>query len=206
MSNKLFYKSIDRLSITSYKRANIRLLAEHCITDVKKLSLYLHKIVQFRLFYIKYLFLYVLAGKQMHLAYCSEFNIMFMRYFATNITADIFHVFYTSHFYKILLLSNNVHSTYGLLIGYYVFSAELYKFTVFYKKGLSSLPTSYSKYTVLRSPHTDKKSREQFERCIHRKVYTFPSMLSEYFALLCTSHYAYMSCNIVSEQSEYFNE
>ncbi len=32
------------------------------------------------------------------------------------------------------------------------------------------LPTSINKYTVLRSPHIDKKSREQFEIRIHKRV------------------------------------
>ena len=32
------------------------------------------------------------------------------------------------------------------------------------------LPTSIKKYTVLRSPHTDKKSREQFEMRIHKRL------------------------------------
>lgn len=32
------------------------------------------------------------------------------------------------------------------------------------------LPTTIRKYTVLRSPHTDKKSREQFEMRIHKRL------------------------------------
>jgi len=32
------------------------------------------------------------------------------------------------------------------------------------------LPTRISKYTVLRSPHIDKKSREQFEMRQHKRV------------------------------------
>ncbi|MEW5766089.1 MAG: 30S ribosomal protein S10 [bacterium] len=32
------------------------------------------------------------------------------------------------------------------------------------------LPTKISRYTVLRSPHVDKKSREQFEMRIHKRV------------------------------------
>jgi ribosomal protein S10, bacterial/organelle len=32
------------------------------------------------------------------------------------------------------------------------------------------LPTSINKYTVLRSPHVDKKSREQFEMRTHRRL------------------------------------
>ena len=32
------------------------------------------------------------------------------------------------------------------------------------------LPTLRHKYTVLRSPHVDKKSREQFQICIHKRL------------------------------------
>ena len=32
------------------------------------------------------------------------------------------------------------------------------------------LPTSINKYTVLRGPHIDKKSREQFEMRIHKRL------------------------------------
>ncbi|MBF0275550.1 MAG: 30S ribosomal protein S10 [Nitrospinae bacterium] len=32
------------------------------------------------------------------------------------------------------------------------------------------LPTSINRWTVLRSPHVDKKSREQFEMRTHRRV------------------------------------
>jgi small subunit ribosomal protein S10 len=32
------------------------------------------------------------------------------------------------------------------------------------------LPTKHSVYTVLRSPHVDKKSREQFEMRIHKRL------------------------------------
>jgi small subunit ribosomal protein S10 len=37
-------------------------------------------------------------------------------------------------------------------------------------KGPIPLPTAMSKYTVLRGPHIDKKSREQFERRTHKRL------------------------------------
>ena len=36
--------------------------------------------------------------------------------------------------------------------------------------GPISLPTRINKYTVLRSPHVDKKSREQFEIRTHKRL------------------------------------
>ena len=37
-------------------------------------------------------------------------------------------------------------------------------------RGPIPLPTSISRYTVLRGPHVDKKSREQFEMRTHRRL------------------------------------
>jgi len=37
-------------------------------------------------------------------------------------------------------------------------------------KGPIPLPVERTLYTVLRSPHTDKKSREQFETRIHKRL------------------------------------
>ncbi len=36
--------------------------------------------------------------------------------------------------------------------------------------GPISLPTKISRFTVLRSPHIDKKSREQFEMRMHKRL------------------------------------
>jgi ribosomal protein S10 len=35
------------------------------------------------------------------------------------------------------------------------------------------LPNDITKYTVLRSPHIDKKSREQFQMTVHKQLSTF---------------------------------
>jgi len=37
-------------------------------------------------------------------------------------------------------------------------------------KGPIPLPTRKKRYTVLRSPHVDKKSREQFQMCDYKRV------------------------------------
>ena len=37
-------------------------------------------------------------------------------------------------------------------------------------KGPVLLPTRISRFTVLRSPHVDKKSREQFEIRVHKRI------------------------------------
>jgi ribosomal protein S10 len=45
--------------------------------------------------------------------------------------------------------------------------------SAFVATGVASLPTQTFRYTVLRSPHVDKKSREQFEIKIYNKLIVF---------------------------------
>jgi len=204
MSTKLFYRSTDRLYISSYRKANIRALAEHCIADINKLSNYLHKIAQLRFYLLQYSFIHILYGKQIQVPYINETNVLCLRYFINMIHVDsvLFSTFYKYHVSNLHNIDVFVYYTYGTFIGYYAICVELYKFALFYKKGLCSLPTKTSRYTVLRSPHTDKKSREQFERRTHRKVYMFPSIMAEYYAFLCESHYVYMYCTVVHEYNK----
>lgn len=54
-------------------------------------------------------------------------------------------------------------------------------YTIFrrnWRRGFASLPVKRQTYTVLRSPHTDKKSREQFKHEYRRKVKSYPSFVS----------------------------
>ena len=46
------------------------------------------------------------------------------------------------------------------------------------------LPTEINKYTVLRSPHIDKKSREQFEMRTHKRLIEIENVTAETEAML----------------------
>ena len=46
------------------------------------------------------------------------------------------------------------------------------------------LPTKRTLYTVLRSPHIDKKSREQFELCIHKRLIELSEITIEMISAL----------------------
>ena len=72
-------------------------------------------------------------------------------------------------------------------------------FTFFFLKrfGIASLPTSISKFTVLRSPHVDKKSREQFELRVHKRVLRFPYIYSTFFTYMCFLSYHFFLCHYV---------
>ena len=42
----------------------------------------------------------------------------------------------------------------------------------FIKLSCASLPKTYERFTLLRSPHVDIRARDQFERITHNKVFT----------------------------------
>ena len=47
------------------------------------------------------------------------------------------------------------------------------------KVSCASLPKTYERFTLLRSPHVDIKARDQFERITHNKVITLSFIASE---------------------------
>ena len=51
--------------------------------------------------------------------------------------------------------------------------------SVMLKKNSIRLPLKHSLYTVLRSPHIDKKSREQFEMKVHKQLITIITDIKE---------------------------
>jgi len=82
-----------------------------------------------------------------------------------NLVLSSFHPFYLTKFIKkfngyVSTLKNNKSSLQLVTIS---------------KSGVQ-LPTKISKFTVLRSPHIDKKSREQFELRVHKKLIRFATI------------------------------
>ena len=53
-------------------------------------------------------------------------------------------------------------------------------------KGPIPLPTRIERYTVLRSPHIDKKSREQFESRTHKRLIDIIELYYVYQSFVCT--------------------
>ena len=53
-------------------------------------------------------------------------------------------------------------------------------------KGPIPLPTKIERYTVLRSPHIDKKSREQFESRTHKRLIDIIELYYVYQSFVCT--------------------
>lgn len=67
----------------------------------------------------------------------------------------------------------------AVLDQYAVEIVEVAKRTGAKVSGPIPLPTRIERYTVLRSPHVDKKSREQFEIRTHRRVIDLTEMTAK---------------------------
>ncbi len=68
-----------------------------------------------------------------------------------------------------------LYKEYSFIIYIWLYSIKLLHF---YKINISSIPSKKSLYTVLRSPHKDKKAREQFKISKLKKSFFYPSFLN----------------------------
>jgi ribosomal protein S10 len=73
-----------------------------------------------------------------------------------------FHPYYINRFIFLIKTKKNQIEHFGLI-----------------KEKLIFLPQKIERYTVLRSPHGDKKSRDQFERRIHQRIITWNFSLKD---------------------------
>lgn len=112
-------------------------------------------------------------------------NIYLFTYYKANI--NLYQI-YNVEFNKIIKINNNAYflfkdlNNFILLYRDYVFILYLWLYSIkllnFYKLNISSIPSKKSLYTVLRSPHKDKKSREQFKISKIKKSFFYPSFLN----------------------------
>lgn len=85
-----------------------------------------------------------------------------------------FSYFYFKHMFfqlPIYLILGYINSILFFLLHYYLLEQS------YIKIGLSSFPKKYKTFTVLRSPHIDKRSREQFHLIQYKYKVSFPLYL-----------------------------
>lgn len=195
------FRVFDSLSINSFKKKNIVSMSYQLVLDTQRLQSFLK-----RLFYLR-----VLSNKLLLLSYCVKcssnsirtiseplcsflkqlsFLIVLYSTFTLSIRRAVQHTLYiyNASFLNSFLLPV---FSYLLYMSYYryLLSYIFYFLTssLFRRKcnGVATLPTRIKRYTVLRSPHSDKKSREQFELRTHKRVFKFPSCFSSYYNYTC---------------------
>lgn len=100
---------------------------------------------------------------------------------------------------------NNLFFIYNLIINYFGLCIKLLSFMHFFKCNYTSLPKKISRYTVLKSPHIDKRSREQFQLIQYKKLLKIP------FFFISTNNFFFNQCTLVNQNlnfvlnSHYYN-
>lgn len=92
----------------------------------------------------------------------------------------------SSRRYSVFEMSNSLRSK---NLNYYEYIYYIYILNFFFlysnflelsilKYGFVNMPKKYKTFTVLKSPHTDKKSREQFHLIEYKKILKYPIFIS----------------------------
>lgn len=156
---KSFYKNSEDILLSSMKKINLLLL--EIINSSLRNSSFINKILLFSMLQNKLLSRYSTLGNNVIITdSISSISVQ-----SAVIIPSLYHrdSTFVSKDVDINILYNIINSIYLSIVN--VLSSKLlYNFN--WK--LSKLPNSSEKITVLRSPHIDKKSREQFEIVTHK--------------------------------------
>ena len=166
---KSFYKNSELLLLNSMKNINA-LLLETINSSLNSYS-FINQILLFSLLHNNLLSKYYVSNTK----YVKSDNVSYM---SSNSSMII-----PFNFDSTSMLSNhNTNILYHLIFSVYVNILNVLnsKFLHNFDWTLSKLPKHSYKYTVLRSPHIDKKSREQIEILTHKSLISGLNLLSSY--------------------------
>lgn len=127
------------------------------------------------------------------------FSTFYLTYFNYSNLYDICAIYNTKLMYIYIL---NVLSFYFFFFYISFFSCNLLFFFSL-SINFASLPNKLVKFTVLKSPHTDKKSREQFELKTYKKVLSYPYFFFDFYNYLFYHKHISFGCNITHKLSYY---
>jgi hypothetical protein len=201
----------DTLKLSSFKKKTVQLLAEQCARDAHRLLKYLTKIIHVRFLLLRYeLSLYLKRTKAIPGLVTIPGTIRHMYTIVVRLPAiqrTISADYFTVHFAWCALsgLAQMPVCLYGIYLFMYAFKLAVSIHVTRHKHGFVSLPTRTRKYTVIRSPHIYKVSREQFKLQVHKRLYAFPVVFSRYYLYLCDNHYSNHFCDIVFRGYKYVN-
>lgn len=74
--------------------------------------------------------------------------------------------------------SNVILNYYIIIINFFVLKLKFLDYNLFWKSNFVYLPVKYKLFTVLKSPHSDKKSREQFHLLKYKSLCFYPIFFS----------------------------
>lgn len=166
---KSFYKNSELLLLSSMKNINALLL--ETINHSLSSCVFTNQILLFSFLHNKLLSNYCVSNSQ----FIKSDNVGYMSsYSSIIIPSNVDNTF--------MLSNHNINILYNIMYHIYINVLNVLnsKFLYQFNWTLSKLPKHSYKYTVLRSPHIDKKSREQFEILTHKSLISGLNLLSSY--------------------------
>lgn len=207
ISKSVMFRMYDNISIHSFKKNNIRSLSSQLVEDIGNLHFFIRKVLHLRAVSHKALLL------SLSLDFVSIRRSISVSLFLFLNQLSKLHFFFFSfnnsfcNLYRLYLCNICFFNSYLLPLLCYLRYLSYYRYLVAYSlyfitssffsrlsTGVASLPTKIKKFTVLRSPHSDKKSREQFELRTHKRVFRFPSCFASYYDYTSFQHSGISLC------------
>jgi len=185
LNKKTFFMFNNIFKLLSFNTKTINDVIYHLRNNIKYILFFiLKKSLYLRLFFNYNIFIFIVKFKPF-ISYNSYYffisslynNYFFFidKYFSFNFFSfsyDLYNLVNYSSFYNIYMYNNNDlffifnYNYFLYLYKIYIFFIFIWlyslKYLNFYRIGSVSLPSKKKMLTVLRSPHKDKKSREQF--------------------------------------------
>jgi hypothetical protein len=200
------------MSVRSFKKKNIRSFAEQLLVDTNKLCLFVHKILAMRLLACKcklYIACRMLHNHSnlrtaYHTIYAATSHYVTytaIQSFSSDRDDNAVVASYSTYLTRAVRNEHvwNTLRAYFCYIGCLMYNIYASHFDTC--RGIAHLPTTVHKFTVLRSPHIDKKSREQFETRIYKRAFSFHSVYGMFYAHVCQLSYNYYLCHLVNTVS-----
>jgi ribosomal protein S10 len=187
----------DCISISSYDKKKLKLMIGHLVSETLKLRFFLHKIIYMRVLAYKSKLLFSLISYS-YFIFSDRINpylftvLLLFSKLSDAVGMEIIQMFSTTNVFL-----NNIYVKYlkyvYTYISYVHTSIALHKVT----SGAASLPTHIRKFTVLRSPHIDKRSREQFEIRTYKRAYAYIQELAPFYRYIYLSKLKTYTCSTV---------
>jgi hypothetical protein len=194
----------DHISIRSFRKKNINAFTKQLLSDIGSLLCFMHKILYLRFLYNKaHIYINSTMTKKstslsIHIFKYYSFLLLISATTYTNddylSSANAYNSYYIYPRHYIYVNATKLYLSYLSYLYYYLshisFIALCFKNNI----GISAPPTSVHRFTVLRSPHIDKKSREQFESRVYKRIFSFNNVYSSFFHYMCHISYTYFLC------------
>jgi hypothetical protein len=200
-------KLFDTISMHSFKKKNINSLSLQLVADLRNMHVVIKKVLYLRALSHKALLLSQTVHFRCLIRSISvPFFLLVTKLYKIHSLFSSFS-YASSHLLRLYICHVCLFNSYMLPVlcysRYFSYYRYLFSYLFFFltssffsrlSTGVASLPTNIKKFTVLRSPHSDKKSREQFEVRTHKRVFRFPSCFASFYNYTSFQHSSLFLC------------